>query len=479
MATATTTNTAAPEDATADQPQTDLTKPAGGPLMVHKRVQFTRTAAILPSRLSVEDWEETTLMVGQLREVSRFWQGDLLNAGQLRYGEKYSQALDSFGLDAGSLRNICSVAAKFTPARRREELSWTHHRAVAALPDAQADALLQRAIDEGFSTAELTSIVREIKAGTGDADTIAPTAPETRSRTTATADPRRSQGTVPSGTYEGEIIPETRPYESTDWNCGSENCDAYYAEMAWHCPACNRHWKMELEQCPACNGATPIAGTEGAVTGDLIIGPSDQDGEATGVAVLGIVARLAALRQAVPVETAWADAMMPDDPSTFRPYSDVLGEIMAAHEYLGRMIEHFAEQGEPEASTAPEIVEAAPVATDDATTAVEATSDDDEASDEDDEAELLRLAAESGDDSDEDDEAELLRQAEIEQEEDDSANGDDVDATPVVVDQAAQVRELTAARQARSRTARAPRPSVNAVPKPGQATRPARSARGR
>jgi len=474
----------APETADEAPATTAIAARDDTPIMTLKRIQFTRTAAIIPSRLSIEDWNEVTETVGQLREVSRFWQGDLLNAGEKRYGQKYAQALDAFGLDPGSLRNIVSVAAKFPPERRRVELTWTHHRAVSSLPDDQADKLLDRAIADGFSATELTAIVREIKAGTGNIDTIAP-ADVARPRSNGTAPAAR---VAPSGTYEGEVIPETRPISNDDWECASEECEAYYPVMAWHCPSCVRHWVMDLETCPACTGAAPIEDASASVQPDLIISPSDRTGPANGAAVLDAIMRLAELRQTVTIETVWADVMFPDTGAPL-PYSEIEANVLAAHDYLGRLAEYMAEQGEPERVTVPETAEDEPEAAEDDEAAPDDAEDDSAASDDE-------------DDDEDDDVAERLRQEEIDREEADAAAdaaelaqlaeaGDEdteageqtrtVDASPVVVDQAAVARDLTAKRQA-ARTLRpaATRPAaVNAVPKPGASgRRPARSGRG-
>jgi len=52
------------------------------------------------------------------------------------------------------------VAQRVPPSRRRKGLSWSHHRAVAALePDAQKD-WLKRAKDEGLSHHQLRDEMR-------------------------------------------------------------------------------------------------------------------------------------------------------------------------------------------------------------------------------------------------------------------------------------------------------------------------------
>lgn len=80
--------------------------------------------------------------------------GDLLVRGEQLYGEAYAQALDAADYESETVRACGWVASRFPPGRRRT-LSWSHHREVAALDAASADALLERAEAEGLSTREL------------------------------------------------------------------------------------------------------------------------------------------------------------------------------------------------------------------------------------------------------------------------------------------------------------------------------------
>ena len=71
--------------------------------------------------------------------------GDWLVYGEHTYGEMYAQALDATGFSYGTLANQVYVAQRFDFSRRRENLSFSHHQEVAALPPEEADELLDRA----------------------------------------------------------------------------------------------------------------------------------------------------------------------------------------------------------------------------------------------------------------------------------------------------------------------------------------------
>jgi hypothetical protein len=53
------------------------------------------------------------------------------------------------------------VARAFGTSRRRETLTFTHHREAASLPAVEADALLDEAEAEGWSTRQLRTEVAE------------------------------------------------------------------------------------------------------------------------------------------------------------------------------------------------------------------------------------------------------------------------------------------------------------------------------
>ena len=94
-----------------------------------------------------------------------WWIGDWLRFGDGKWGETSAQAVSMTGRQEQTLLDAQWVASKFVDnSRRREELSWSHHREVAALPPAEADELLDLAEREGLSTRELRAEVSRRKA---------------------------------------------------------------------------------------------------------------------------------------------------------------------------------------------------------------------------------------------------------------------------------------------------------------------------
>src|SRR5438067_673741 len=77
--------------------------------------------------LPLEQWREIGVRLTQLNSTIQWARADWLLYGEHRYGSKaYAEAEVITGLKTQTLANLKYVAAKFTPSRRRENLSWSH-----------------------------------------------------------------------------------------------------------------------------------------------------------------------------------------------------------------------------------------------------------------------------------------------------------------------------------------------------------------
>lgn len=113
--------------------------------------------------LSFEEWEGVGRMLRSIGEALQWAWGDWLNYGQRTYGETYAQCSDLAGVEVKTLQNWRYVAEAVQPARRKEDLTFTHHAAVASLPPAEQDAALTWAAETGAS-------VRDLRVHTGGGD---------------------------------------------------------------------------------------------------------------------------------------------------------------------------------------------------------------------------------------------------------------------------------------------------------------------
>ena len=123
---------------------------------------FTQTAWKPPAdEMSFEQWQNLGATLQQIDASLPWWIGDWLNYGEWAWGEAYAQAVEITGMSVDRLNNYKWIANKIDVQQRRDDLSWSHHRAVAAFdPELQAD-WLERAIENGWSVNELW---REIHA---------------------------------------------------------------------------------------------------------------------------------------------------------------------------------------------------------------------------------------------------------------------------------------------------------------------------
>ena len=123
-------------------------------------------------------WKQAGHALLKCKDSVNFWIGDWINYGIAEYGDKYATALEVFkaegsagyGLDEGTLRNIASIASRVDLSRRRDNLSFTHHEAVAHLPAREQDHWLAMAAMNSFSVSELRAEIRgKLKSKTATA----------------------------------------------------------------------------------------------------------------------------------------------------------------------------------------------------------------------------------------------------------------------------------------------------------------------
>lgn len=123
----------------------------------------------LPKDQTFDEWVETGRNLASANKVLQWWIGDWWAAGSHRYGERARVAASGiFGVEFQSLMDLASVCRAFPTSRRRETLSFTHHREVAGLEPTKADELLERAESDGWSTRDIraeAAVFRKAPAG--------------------------------------------------------------------------------------------------------------------------------------------------------------------------------------------------------------------------------------------------------------------------------------------------------------------------
>ncbi len=128
-----------------------------------------------PQTLDRAGWLAAGVSLAEFGRVNNWWVGDWIRYGNAHWGEKYIEAARVTGLDAKTLRNIAYVASRFHLSRRRDNLSWTHHAELAALPPDQQDQWLDRAqslrLSPGDLRIELRAAQRALRSA-GETETI-------------------------------------------------------------------------------------------------------------------------------------------------------------------------------------------------------------------------------------------------------------------------------------------------------------------
>jgi hypothetical protein len=113
--------------------------------------------------LSLSEWTAVGTALSRVERAYRWWVGDWLNYGTAEYGQMYAQALATTGLEYSTLADCKWVAECVDFSRRRETLSWSHHREVAGLEQSEQDEWLDRADAQGWTHKELRAWIKGSK----------------------------------------------------------------------------------------------------------------------------------------------------------------------------------------------------------------------------------------------------------------------------------------------------------------------------
>ena len=106
---------------------------------------------ILDPDLAYSDFEDLCWQLGKIHGAVRFAIGDAIRLGEELYGEEAHQALELLGLSEAGRQEYVRVSSRVPRSRRRRDLSWSHHRAVAALDPPEQKEWLKRASEEQLS----------------------------------------------------------------------------------------------------------------------------------------------------------------------------------------------------------------------------------------------------------------------------------------------------------------------------------------
>lgn len=121
------------------------------------------TTGLLLSKpdLPFDQFEALCVLLGKMHEAVRFAIGDAIILGENLYHEDAYQAIEAMNLSEDARREYVRVAAQVPRSIRRQDLSWSHHRAVAALNPPEQKRWLRAASDHRMSHHELREKLRD------------------------------------------------------------------------------------------------------------------------------------------------------------------------------------------------------------------------------------------------------------------------------------------------------------------------------
>jgi hypothetical protein len=122
-------------------------------------VRYEQFELVIMQDLELDEYEVLLRTLGSMAKGHQWWIGDALEYGEGRYGPDVFQVAGEAGLEEHTLVNYRWVASRVAPSRRRDDLSYTHHEAVARLDESQQEAMLETAATEKWSTREMREAV--------------------------------------------------------------------------------------------------------------------------------------------------------------------------------------------------------------------------------------------------------------------------------------------------------------------------------
>ncbi len=128
---------------------------------------FTSVGVRIAGKPEVNEWKGPLQFALWCQRAGPWWIGDLLNAGEDRFGESFSQMCEG-AVSAEMLNRYASVARRVPIENRVASLSWSAHASVARLPLDLQKRLLQEADRRGWTSEELRLKARQMVTDKAD-----------------------------------------------------------------------------------------------------------------------------------------------------------------------------------------------------------------------------------------------------------------------------------------------------------------------
>jgi N6-adenosine-specific RNA methylase IME4 len=126
-------------------------------------IELTSTGLILRNGLPYEQWEAIGIALQRLEQSIQFALGDWLNYGDVTYGEKYAQAIEQTEYSYSALTEYAWVSKHVQICSREQNLTFSHHKAVAPCEPEEQVFILNWAAENNASVSATRQKVRELK----------------------------------------------------------------------------------------------------------------------------------------------------------------------------------------------------------------------------------------------------------------------------------------------------------------------------
>lgn len=128
--------------------------------IIEEYCELTKTSLRFVRDVTQAEWMSVFKALRVIEGSVQFWIGDCLAYREQKWG-MYDEMIEETGYEKGSLRYIKIVAEKIESARRRADLTFSHHLEVVKLSPEKQDEYLDKAAKNKLSVKDLRRLIRK------------------------------------------------------------------------------------------------------------------------------------------------------------------------------------------------------------------------------------------------------------------------------------------------------------------------------
>lgn len=131
-------------------------------IVVSEFCELEKTSLKFKRDITQSEWMRVFKSLKTIEGCVQFWIGDCLAYRQQRWG-MYDDVAEETGYSKQAIKDIKWVSENVESSLRKDNLSFNHHKEVAALPPERQKYFLQKAVDEKLSVRDLREAIRKDK----------------------------------------------------------------------------------------------------------------------------------------------------------------------------------------------------------------------------------------------------------------------------------------------------------------------------